>query len=93
MNAIEKDAVHYIDIYEDGTFIHYYSKDTLEAAEKANWRLLEDKKGTKIFFSKWKSYGVHKTSGCSNCALSVFLKEGELLFGKTDHKERNFVKQ
>ena len=45
VNTTEKNAVHYIDMFDDGTFVHYYSKDTLEAAEKAM--------DTKLFSRKW----------------------------------------
>jgi hypothetical protein len=92
VNNAEENALHYIDLFDDGTFVHYYSNDTIQTAEKAHWKLIEEKNGAKVFFSKWKTYGPYQEYGCSNCAWSVLLKDGELYFSKVLRNEMNFIK-
>ena len=93
VNEYEKDAKHYIELLDDHTFIYHYEKDTIVESLKANWELLKEKDGYRIFFSTWKSYGPFHSEGCSNCAWSVAMEEGELFFSYLMRKEMNFTKE
>ena len=93
VNNYEEGARHYIELLDDHTFIYHYEKDTIAESLKANWELLKEKQGDRIFFSTWKSYGPFQAEGCSNCAWSVALVEGELFFSYMMRKEMNFHKE
>ena len=93
LNKNDADATHFIELYDDHTFIYYYQKDTLVETVKSTWQLMQEKNATKIFFSAWRSFGPYKEKGCSNCAWSVVLKDGELFFSQLLRKEMNFIKE
>ena len=57
LNNNDSDATHFIELYDDHTFIYYYQKDTLVETFKSTWQFIQEKDVTKIFFSAWRSFG------------------------------------
>ena len=93
VNEYEEEANHYIELLDDHTFIYHYEKDTIVESLKANWELIKEKEGYRIFFSTWKSFGPFQAEICSNCSWSVVLKDGEMFFSYLMRKEMNFTRE
>jgi hypothetical protein len=93
VNDHEKGAIHYIKLFSDSTFLHYYKNHDGIFENKGTWKYYGDDKKEKISFSFWQSMGVYKETGCINeCLRIVEIKNGELIFDVDLPSEKNFRK-
>ncbi|MET3028543.1 lipocalin family protein [Flavobacterium sp. UW10123] len=70
-NVEDEKALHYIDFKGDGTFYHYYKKDTVERSHSGNWTLEDNK----IHILNWEEYSYEY--------LKIISGMGEVKFGTT----------
>ncbi|MEW5675602.1 hypothetical protein ABGT15_04760 [Flavobacterium enshiense] len=68
-NVEDEKAVHYVDFKEDGTFFHYYKKDTVQRSHSGEWFLEENK----INIYDWEEYSYEY--------LKIISGMGEVKFG------------
>ena len=91
INKYEPNAQHYIDVNEDGTFIHVYNSGENEKINKGTWLL--DSSGHEVSFTTWTSFGKHNDPRClDGCYSSVQLHYGELRFSY-DEPDLNFTRE
>lgn len=70
-NIEDEKALHYIDFKEDGTFFHYYKKDTIVRSHSGNWTC----KDNKIHILNWEEYSYEY--------LDIISGMGKVEFGAT----------
>lgn len=70
-NIEDDKAVHYVDFRADGTFYHYYKKDTVERSHSGNWT----REDNKIHILNWEEY--------SKEYLEIISGMGKAEFGST----------
>ncbi|MGN6568379.1 MAG: hypothetical protein ACTHJ0_10525 [Flavipsychrobacter sp.] len=93
INDYEKGAVHYVELYPDSTFLHYYKSSSGEFKNKGKWTAWTDENTTKISLNEWKSFGEFKEDDCVNgCLRQVTLKNEKLVFNIDLPDEMNFRK-
>jgi hypothetical protein len=93
VNTFERDAIHYIVIRPDSTFLHYYKKGELMQENSGVWDISVAQNDTEIVFKTWKSFGYAKRSDCETCIRFVRLVKGSLIFNVDVPSEMNFQKE
>lgn len=91
-NTFDTLAIHYVDLKGDSSFYHFYQKDSIELVNTGRWSWGQK---NKVWFHKWKPFGVIEDESCKDgCIRGVELKnENELVFSYDMPKEMNFYKQ
>lgn len=93
-NFSEKNAIHYIKLNSDSTYIHFYKNELNEKSDTANWRFNLEKDGDKtVIFYNWNSYGIKTELSCENCVYVTTLKGNEIVFSEDLPVEMNFIKE
>lgn len=91
INTYEIDAVHYVDLRADNTFLHYYKKMHNEA--KVNEGKWEQASDSEIAFREWVTFGFTGPDACFKCLWIVKVSNGELVFNSDIREEMNFKKR
>ncbi len=92
INTYEPNAIHYVELKDDSTYMHFYKNNKTTKASKGNWNLITKAHKTEIMFSDWYSYGYDALDDCNGCTWFVKLKNGELIFNVDLPEEMNFKK-
>lgn len=93
VNAFEHNAVHFVELYDDSSFLHYYKKNDSQFENRGHWKFRNDNGNPEISFTYWKSFGENKDQACVNgCLAFVKMKNSELIFDGDLPDERNFKK-
>ncbi len=94
INCYEEDAIHYVQINTDSTFVHYYKKgNEQEKINKGSWRLTTKPSKTEVVFDTWTTFGYNDVDACQKCLWAVKFRDGELVFSYDMPKEMNFTKE
>lgn len=94
INTFEKDAIHFVELKADSSFIHYYKKGkALHKENKGIWSVIESPKKIEIKFDTWIDYGYTNISTCNGCIRFVKVRDGELIFSYDLPDEMNFIKE
>lgn len=94
-NEFEKNVVHYVELKQDGSFIHFYTnKENGEELEhKGTWSKRVTKKDKiKVSFKNWEDFGPYADKE-KILIRSVELDDDELVFSYDLRKEMNFYKK
>lgn len=54
-NNSDDKAINYLDIKDNGTYLHYYKKNSIEFSQEGTWKKAKDENCI-IEFKNWKSY-------------------------------------
>lgn len=94
-NEFEKNAIHYIDLKKDSSFVHYYLNKVNgeEVEHKGTWSKRVTKKDEiKVSFKNWEDFGPYADNK-KTLIRSVKLDGNELVFSYDLRKEMNFYKK
>jgi hypothetical protein len=94
INTFEDDAIHYVELKADSTFLHYYKKGEEEQQENiGSWKLLKSDRENEIVFRVWIAFGINRQFDCNGCMRFVKWVENELIFNYDLPNEMNFKKE
>jgi hypothetical protein len=94
INTFESDAMHYVELKADSTFLHYYKKGAeIQQENKGTWQLLKSDKKNEIVFRTWVAFGINKKYDCNGCIRYVKLMGDEMIFNVDLPNEMNFKKE
>lgn len=94
INTFESEAIHYVELKADSTFLHYYKKGNERAqVNKGTWKYIGTDKKAEVVFKTWTTFGVNKQYDCKECLRFVKIKDGELIFNVDLPTEMNFKKE
>ena len=94
-NEFENNAIHFIDLKKDSSFVHYYlnKANGEELEHKGTWNKRATKKDEiKISFKNWEDFGPYSDNK-KTLIRSVKLDGNELVFSYDLRKEMNFHKK
>lgn len=94
INTFEQDAIHYVELKSDSTFVHYYKKGhTPNKVNKGIWSQIGAPPKNEIKFDTWIDYGYKNEPSCNGCLRFVKVVNGVMIFNFDLPNEMNFTKE
>jgi len=93
VNHYEKDVVHFVNLKNDSTYVHFYQKKGENSKESnGKWKLITNPNKNEILFYDWFDFGYIDEPTCNGCIRFVKIENGELIFSVDLPDELNFKK-
>ena len=88
----DNNAVNYLDINKDGTYLHFFKKESIELTSKGTWKKVDDSY-CKIELEDWRDYNVNGENYEDYILALLFINGGYLDISPDGDSSNSFKKR